>query len=211
MAKTKSRARSIYGVHPGIAMVTNWIATLKERSGKTLEQWIALAKKEGPKDEKNLRDWFKKEHGFGTNNAWWLAERTFGKGNEEDTPEGYMKAAEGYVRDMFDGSKSGLKPLYEALLIEVAAIADDVKACPCKTIVPLYRNHVFAQIKPTTRTRIDLGFALGKFNGKIPGRLVDTGGKAKGDRITHRIPLSEEGEIDDTVRHWLRVAYNLDD
>jgi hypothetical protein len=36
-----------------------------------------------------------------------------------------------------------------------------VKACPCKTIVPLYRRHVIAQIKPATRTRIDFGLALG--------------------------------------------------
>ena len=63
----------------------------------------------------------------------------------------------------------------------------DVKACPCKTMVPLYREHVFAQIKPTTNTRIDLGFALAHYKGKLPKRIVDTGGLAKKDRITHRI------------------------
>ncbi len=211
MPKATAKSRSIYGVHPGVAMMANWIATLKEKSGRTVEQWVALAKKEGPKDEKALRDWFKKEHGHGTNSAWWLAERSVGKGGEDDTPEAYMKAAEGYVRDMFDGAKANLKPLYEALLNEAAAIGDEVKACPCKTIVPLYRNHVFAQIKPTTRTRIDLGFALAKFTGKFPARLIDTGGKEKGDRITHRIPMSDPKEIDDTTRHWLRVAYDLDE
>jgi uncharacterized protein DUF5655 len=209
MPKPKTKTRSIFGVHPGVAMVVNWVATLKEKSGRTVEQWIVLGKKQGLKDEKALRDWFKKEHGLGTNSASWLAERTFGKGGEDDSPEAYMKAAERYVREMFEG-KGNLKPLYEALVDEGAAIADDVKACPCKTMVPLYRNHVFAQIKPTTKTRIDLGFALGKFTGKIPARLIDTGGKAKGDRITHRIPMSEPNEIDDDVRHWLRVAYDLD-
>ncbi|PYT97443.1 MAG: hypothetical protein DMG38_19690 [Acidobacteria bacterium] len=28
------------------------------------------------------------------------------------------------------------------------------------TIVPLYREHVFAQIKPTTNSRVDFGLAL---------------------------------------------------
>ncbi len=82
------------------------------------------------------------------------------------------------------------------------------KVCPCKTPVPLYRKHVFAEIKPTTQTRIDLGLALGKM--KIPKRLIDTGGFAKKDRITHRIPITRLAEIDDEVKHWLKTAYDLD-
>jgi hypothetical protein len=85
-----------------------------------------------------------------------------------------------------------------------------VKACPCKTIVPLYRNHAFAQIKPTTNTRVDLGFALANYKGKLPKRLIDTGGLAKKDRITHRIELKSASEIDDDVKIWLKTAYDLD-
>ncbi len=88
------------------------------------------------------------------------------------------------------------------------AVGKDVKACPCETIVPLYRNHVFAQIKPATRTRIDLGVALGK--ARVPQRLVETGGLAKGDRITHRIPIASIGEIDAEVERWLQAAYEKD-
>jgi len=87
-------------------------------------------------------------------------------------------------------------------------VGKDVKACPCQTIVPLYRNHVFAQIKPTTNKRIDIGFALG--DTKAKGRLIDTGGFAKKDRITHRIPLESVEDIDDEVKHWLKVAYDRD-
>jgi hypothetical protein len=74
--------------------------------------------------------------------------------------------------------------------------------------VPLYRNHVFAQIKPPTNTRIDMGFALGGM--KPSGKLIDTGGFAKKDRITHRIPIASLAEIDDEVRKWLKKAYELD-
>ncbi|MGC1494076.1 MAG: DUF5655 domain-containing protein, partial [Candidatus Acidiferrum sp.] len=86
----------------------------------------------------------------------------------------------------------------------------DVKACPCKTMVPLYREHVFAQIKPTTNARIDLGLALTHYQGKLPKRLVDTGGLAKKDRITHRIELNSADEIDAEVKKWLKTAYELD-
>ena len=93
--------------------------------------------------------------------------------------------------------------------LEIAfTLGDDVKACPCQTIVPLYRNHVFAQIKPATNKRIDLGFALK--DARATGRLIDTGGFAKKDRITHRIPLESVADIDDEVTRWLNTAYDLD-
>jgi hypothetical protein len=53
-----------------------------------------------------------------------------------------------------------------------------------------------------------LGFALGAR--KAEGRLIDTGGYAKKDRITHRIPITAVSEIDDEVKKWLRAAYEAD-
>jgi hypothetical protein len=87
-------------------------------------------------------------------------------------------------------------------------LGEDVRICPCKTIVPFYRRHVIAQIKPSTRTRIDFGLALG--DTKATGRLIDTGGFAKKDRITHRIPITSSAEIDAELRRWLKVAYDRD-
>jgi hypothetical protein len=205
--KTAGQGKSLYSVHPGVLMTQKWIAELPEKTGRSLDEWIALVKKSGPPTEKERRDWLKKEHGLGTNSAWWLAERAEGKGAEDGDPELYLQAAEGYVEEMFAGSKSGLRPLYDELLKLGLGIGADVKACPCKTIVPLYRNHVFAQIKPTTRTRIDFGFALGDL--KATGRLIDTGGFAKKDRITHRIPITTPADIDDEVELWLKKAYDL--
>ena len=120
----------------------------------------------------------------------------------------YLESAEQYVEEMFSGGKAKLRPLYDKLLKLGLKIGKEAKACPCQTIVPLYRNHVFAQIKPTTQTRIDMGFALGDM--KPTGRLIDTGGFAKKDRITHRIPISSAEDIDDEVKHWLKVAYDRD-
>lgn len=205
---TAMKKKSVYSVHPGIAMTQKWVAELKQKTGRSLEEWLSFVKKSGPKDEQERRDWLKQEHGLGTNSAWWIAERSVGKGSETDDPDQYLKAAEGYVEQMFSGSKSGLRPIYDALLKLGLKVGKDAKACPCQTIVPLYRKHVFAQIKPTTRTRIDLGFALGDMKAK--GRLIDTGGFAKKDRITHRIPIESLKDIDDEVKNWLKVAYDRD-
>lgn len=210
MARTasKTKKKSIYGVHPGVLMTQKWVAELKQKTGRSLDEWLRFVKKEGPKDEKDRREWLKRDHGLGTNSAWWIAERSVGKGTEVDDPDRYLEAAEGYVDAMFSGSKAGLRPIYDTLLKLGLSVGKEAKACPCQTIVPLYRNHVFAQIKPTTRTRIDFGFALG--DTKPTGRLIDTGGFAKKDRITHRIPIESLKDIDDEVKHWLKVAYDRD-
>jgi len=204
----KKQLRSIYGVHPGVQMVQNWIATLPEKTGRSLDQWLALVKKEGPPTEKERRDWLKKEHGHGTNSASWIAERAECKGTETDDPEAYLNAAEGYVEAMFAGGKAGLRPIYDALLQLGLSMGKDVKVCPCQTIVPLYRNHVFAQIKPTTRTRIDFGLALK--DTKPTGKLIDTGGFAKKDRITHRFAITSLADIGAEVKRWLKRAYEMD-
>jgi hypothetical protein len=207
MAAGKKR-KSIYSVHPGVAMVQDWIAKLPEKTGRPLKEWIDLVRTSGPTGEKERREWLKKKHNLGTNSAWWIAERAEGKGMEDGDPDAYLKAAEQYVEAQYAGPKAHLRPIYDRLLELAFQVGEDVKACPCQTIVPLYRHHVFAQIKPTTQMRVDLGFALGKT--KTPKRLIDTGGLAKKDRITHRIPLASVDEIDKEVVSWLRTAYDLD-
>jgi hypothetical protein len=208
MPKAATGKKSIYGVHPGVAMTQKWVAELKQKTGRSRDEWLRLIKKSGPKDEKARREWLKTEHGLGTNSASWLAERAEGKASDVDDPDTYLAAAEGYVEQMFAGSKAALRPIYDELLKVGLKVGKDVKACPCQTIVPLYRNHVFAQIKPTTTKRIDIGFALGDMKPK--GRLIDTGGFAKKDRITHRIPLESVEDIDDEVKQWLKVSYERD-
>lgn len=204
-----------YSLHPSVAMVEDWIGTLKDKTGRTLEEWFSEIRRNGPKSEKERREWLKSAHKLGTNTAWWLAEKCDHPDKlAEDTPAGYMKIAPVYVEEQYAGMKAALRPMYEKLLKLGLAQGKDAKACPCKTMVPLYRRHVFAQIKPATNTRIDVGFALAKIPeskiSKSGGRLIATGGREKKDRITHRIGVSSLDEIDDLVRSWMKRAYALD-
>src|SRR5579863_10767325 len=149
-AKASPRAKSLYSVHPGVLMTQCWVAALAEKTGKSPDEWIALVKKSGPHSEEERREWLKSKHKLGTNSAWWIAERAEGKGTEDSDPEAYLQAAAQYVEEQYAGAKEKLRPVYDDLLALGLSQGADAKACPCKTIVPLYRNHVFAQIKPTT-------------------------------------------------------------
>ena len=117
--------------------------------------------------------------------------------------------APAYVDAMFGGSKAGLRPLGDALMRLAMDLLPDVKFCPCKTIVPFYREHVIAEIKPATRTRIDFGLALGP-DYPFALRLKDTGGLAKKNRITHKVGIEKAEDIDVEVEGWLRAAYERD-
>lgn len=75
--------------------------------------------------------------------------------------------------------------------------------------MPFYREHVFAEIKPATNSRIDLGLALGKVTLKIPARIEAVKGP-KGNRITHRIPIESVDQVDAFVERWMRTAYEAD-
>lgn len=204
-------AASMYGVHPGVSMVQNWITTLKEKTGRTLDDWVRLIRKEGPKDEKACRAWLKEKHGLGTNSAWWMAERATKPAPErgwDDNPDAYIAQAVQYVEGMYAEPKDGLRPIHMRLVSLVGTLGREARMCPCQTIVPVYRNHVIAQIKPRTRTVIEFGFALGAAKGT--GRLRETGGFAKKDRITHAIDISSPDEVDAEVERWLREAFALD-
>jgi hypothetical protein len=204
----RANAKSPYSVHPSIVMVQSWVVSLPIKTGRSLDEWIRLVKKEGPSSENAVSGWLKSTHGLGTNTAGWIAGRAAGRNLEDEDPTAYLKAAEGYVSDMFAGKKESLRPIYDGILKLGLALGRDVKVCPCKTMVPLYRQHVFAQIKPSSNTRVDLGLALEDTPAST--RLIDTGGRKKKDRITHRFAISSLAEIDAEVKHWLRFAYDLD-
>jgi hypothetical protein len=201
---------SIYSVHPGVTMMQRWIASLKPKTGRSLDEWLQHIESAGWPDEKSCREWLKSAHGLGTNSAWWLAEKSFGNplGLADASPAAYLAACPGYVDRMYEGAKASLRPIHDELVRLAREIGEEVRICPCTTIVPLYRNHVFAEIRPATNKRIDLGFALGEE--PFSSRLVDTGGRAKKNRITHQVAITSLTEIDLQVKRWLREAYQRD-
>ena len=200
-----------YDLHPSVAHVQAILANLKARTGLDLEAWVARVKAEGPAEEKARRAWFKAQ-GLGGNKAMFLAERSMGSSAHafDDTPEGYLAAAPGYVSQQYSGKKAAFAPLYGQLVGLVRTLGPDVRICPCQTMVPFYRQHVFAEVKPFA-SRLDLGLALGDPAAVTDagGRLRETGGFARKDRLTHKLEVQTAGDLEDTLA-WLRRAYDRD-
>lgn len=222
-SQTPSRPAALrFDVHPAVEKMQDWIRSLESRTGRSLDDWMNLIKaaartNQGPKDAVAARAWLKAEFDPGTNTAWWLAERAYAQDLSlmDDDPKRYMALAPKYVAAQYAGKKAALQPIFARLYALARGRGKDVKVCPCETIVPLYRKHVFGQIKPTTNTRVDLGLCLTPLlkvakPPKLPPRLIDTGGFKKKDRITHRIALETVNDIDAFVETWMQKAYELD-
>ncbi len=208
--KTSVAAEVGYSVHPSVAYARAILDNLPTKTGLSLDEWVELLGREAPADEKRRRAWLQTEHGLGGTTARMIAEHSVGKGAEGTDAGAYLEAARSYVEAMYGGKKAALRPIHDALVGLGRELGEDVRICPCKTIVPLCRRHVFAEIKPATLSRVDLGLALGGVERRPPGRLIDTGGLAKGDRITHRFALTSVADVDQEVAEWLRIAFEHD-
>ena len=203
--------KATYDLHPSVAYVQAILVNLEARTGRDLAAWVALARQEAPQGAKAITAWLKQQ-GLGATQAGLVAQQVAALPGHtfDDTPEGYLAAAPSYVDAQYAGRKAALRPLFERLVALARGLGDDVKVCPCETIVPIYRQHVFAQVKPFA-ARLDLGLALGD-PATVPAPsayLKDTGGFQKKDRLTHRLELTSEADLDRALP-WLRRAYERD-
>jgi hypothetical protein len=208
MATKRKAARSPYDVHPGVAMVQKWVAELPEKTGRSLEQWAAVVRKLKLADASEKRDWLRAECGLGTNAAWWIVEYAEGVNNWDADPETYLKAAVRYVDGMFVKRKEWQRPIFDEVVSFARSLGSDVKVCPCQTIVPIYRSRVFAELKPATKSRLELSLALDETPFVAPLRQNP---RAKGnDRLRHQIAITGPTDFDATARKWLKAAYERD-
>jgi hypothetical protein len=194
-----SKSDRRYAPHPALKMLASFESKLLERTGKSSEEWIGIAAKRGPKEEKALAAWFATEHGFTTNYAAWMAGKTLG------APEFDDYDPESFVGNLFSGKNADLRPLYESIVDYALEFGDDSKACPCQTMVPLYRKHVYAEIRPTSGAlAIDL-----VLEGYPPTRrlLAAQKSRAVGNRVTHQVRITNRHEFDAELKAWLRAAY----
>ncbi len=131
--------------------------------------------------------------------AMLIAEAAAPGAARRSSAEGYLRAAPGYVAALFAGPKAALRPLYVKSWWHLALqLGKDVKISPTKTMVPLYRKHVFAQLQARApASRLDLGLALG-------------GLKAKGAADRHR-RLRQKRPHHPSHRHCLGGGYRCGD
>ncbi len=177
-----------------------WCARLLESgTGQGVSAWnerIAAGTPANRADEPTLRKWLSAEGVTGYAQAL-LVWETFGY-------PGFLVAdAEELIGKQYAG-RPHLRPVFDAVLAALPDLAGPVTIQARGTLVSLVSpRRTFAVLKPTTKSRVDLGLRLDTTQPE--GRLEPA--KNLG-QATVRIPLTTPDEVDDDVRNWLTRAYD---
>ncbi len=169
------------------------IDNMPEKTGKSLEEWFAVLGASGETKHGNMLKLLKSE--FGVTHGFANTIASLYRQQDVETPPDLVAAQ--YEK------KAALRPIYAKLIAAVQTFGDDIEIAPKKTTVSLRRGKQFGVIKPSTKTRIDLGIQL---KGEpTTDRLED--GKVFGGMCSHRVRLSSVDDVDETVIGWLQEAY----
>jgi hypothetical protein len=187
-----------YQPHPMLAREEEEKVRLRKESGRSWEEWVEVARAKGPKDRKALKEWLQSKHGHSPNTAYWIAAGA----RSESLPE--YGDPEPLVDALYSGAKAALRPLHEAVIDAALAFGDDVVVTACKTMVPIYRRFVFAELRPVAGA-VEVQMSLGEIPPR--GRLELAEGRAPGDRMTHRFVLRSPKDLGDEFRRWFSTAY----
>lgn len=178
-------------------MAAAMIANMKEKTGKTLEQWISVAGRSGLAKHGEIVKMLKSDHGMTHGFANLVAHKTL-KSDAES-----LATSSDLVGTQYSGAKSALKPIYDALIAS-AKKCGEVEIAPKKSYVSLRRSKQFAIIQPSTKTRVDLGINL---KGEAAsGRLEESG--SFNAMVSHRVRLETAEDVDKEVNAWLKKAWS---
>src|SRR5262245_12607331 len=123
------------------------IAGLKEKTGKSLAEWLQILRASGKSKHKEFVTLLKTDHGLTHGYANMIALQALGSDSHTADQTDDLVAAQ------YAGPKAGLRPIYDAVLAAVAKFGSDVEVSPKKAYVSLRRSKQFAIVQPSTGTR----------------------------------------------------------
>ena len=179
--------------------LASMVASLKEKTGKSMEQWTALARKSGKTKHGELVAWLKGEHGITHGYANLIAHGTL-----KSDSGAKIAAGDDLVAEMFAGDKAALRPIFDALMKAILAFGDDIEQSPKKGYLSLRRKTQFATLHPSTKARFDVGI---KLKGVAPAGRLEAAGSWNA-MVTHRVKLESAAQVDRELIGWLRTAYD---
>lgn len=179
-------------------MAASMIANMKEKTGKTLPQWLKITKATKLAKHGEIVKLLKSEHDVTHGFANLIAHKTL-----ESDAGSAAGGGDDLVAQQYSGAKADLKPIYDALVKAVSKLGKDVELAPKKAYVSVRRNKQFAIIQPSTKTRVDVGINLK--GAKVTDRLEKSG--SFNSMVSHRVRLESKADVDKELVAWLKAAY----
>lgn len=169
-------------------------ASLERNTGKTLAQWVKLAKACPETTPKKRVLWLRETYGLGVNRAAQILPLAFPDGPGWDAPDQML--------DALWKDKEG-RAIYDAVANLVAKTLPDAVIGPRKTFVSFSRRIQFAAIIPA-KGGAEMGFPL-----PVPAspRLSAMKKRPWAEKHTALLVLQSPKEVDGEVKRLLQLAW----
>jgi len=170
---------------------------LLKNTGKTLEQWIEIVKKENFEKHGQILKFLKEQHSFTHGFANMVAMKSRG------SDAGSVENKEELIERQYEG-KEHFRPIYENLITEIHKFGEDIEIAPKNAYVSLRRKKQFAILQPATKTRFEIGINL---KGQEPKGKLE-GVNTSNAMCSHKINVTDINDIDNEVTEWIKTAYD---
>ena len=172
------------------------IDNLHKNTGKSLEEWVAIIRREHFGKHGEMLKFLKEEHGF----THGFANLVAMKAREADA--GSVENKNVLIDEQYQG-KEHLRPIYDKLIQGIAQFGTDIEVAPKRAYVSLRRKKQFALLQKATKTRFEIGLNLKGLEAQGKLTAISTANAM----CSHKINLLKPEDIDPEVMEWLRMAY----
>lgn len=177
---------------------TEFIQTAKDKTGKTLQEWLSLVKSSGIQKQNDILQWLKKGHGLNHMQAQFVAGIFLNNGNP-------VYGNESALLDNQFIKCPDMRSLFDAVSEKIISEFQGTQLIPKKTYLSFTAVREFAamNIKPKEiRLGLDLGeepFTEELQKSKLTGPMP---------RISHMIILTDIKQFDKKTKHLLQLSYD---
>jgi len=178
-------------------MIATMISNLKDKTGKTLDQWLKIVGKSKLSKHGEIVKMLKTEHDVTHGFANLIAHKALSSDAGSSSGDGDL------IDQQYAGVKADLRPIYDKLIATVQKFGG-VEVSPKKAYVSLRHAKQFALLQPSTATRLDVGIKLKDV--KPAGRLEASG--SFNAMVTHRVRVESIKQVDKELINWLKQAHS---
>jgi hypothetical protein len=182
------------GRSPGEAEAS-MLANLPAKTGKSLSAWLELLATSGANKHGEIVSWLKAQgvtHGYANLIA-----------HQKLASSASASDADSLIDAQYAGEKAALRPIYQRLCDALSGFGGDVEFAAKKAYVSVRRSKQFALLQPSTAARLDVGIQL---KGVAASPRLEASGSFSA-MVSHRVRVSQLGEVDAELLGWLREAY----
>lgn len=170
-------------------------ASLERDTGKTLAEWVKIAKKCPETMPSKRVEWLREKYGLGVNRIAHILSVAFPEGPRWDDPDALL--------DQLWKEKEG-RAIYEAVAKLVRKELPDAVIGPRKTFVSFSRKIQFAAIVPAKGGKAEMGFPLPLSASK---RLMPMKSRPWAEKHMGLLVLSSPSDVDAEVKRLLKLAW----